>query len=513
MDFSDGKTASLWLLGGSFPDCPTLDKDRNADVCVVGAGISGLTTAYLLLREGKSVVVVSEGAPGDGQTGRTSAHLVSAIDDRFYDLIDRHGEESAQLAYRSHAAAIDRIEQIVGDENIDCDFARVDGYLFLHDNDKPETLDRELDAARRIGVDPVEKVARAPVLFDTGPCLRFGRQGIFHPLKYLAALAGAIRQRGGEIYCGQRAIDVQPCNGGEACSVKLVSDRMLRARNVVVATNTPAPIQTWAGIYTKQVSYRTYVIGLRVPRGSVPGNLYWDTGWPYHYIRVDMTAEPVYDVVLVGGEDHKVGQFPAGDPFERLERWARARFASVVDVPWRWSGQTQEPVDGLAYIGKAPLKADHVYVATGDSGMGLTHGTIAGMLLTDLIVGRPNAWAELYDPSRKPTKALGEFISQNLNAAATFKDYVTRGEVSSEDEIAPGCGAVVRSGLTKLAVYRDEHGDLHRRSAICTHLGCIVQWNPIEKSWDCPCHGSRFGTDGQPLIGPATAPIKPADRS
>jgi glycine/D-amino acid oxidase-like deaminating enzyme/nitrite reductase/ring-hydroxylating ferredoxin subunit len=480
---------------------------------VVGAGIAGLTTAYLLLKGGKSVIVVSERAPGDGQTGRTSAHLASAIDDRFYELIDTHGEAATRLAYLSHAAAIEKIEQIVRDESIDCDFARVDGYLFLHEDDKPGSLDREFEAAKRIAVEQVEKIDRAPVNFDTGPCLRFGRQGIFHPMKYLTSLAAAIQRLGGQIYCGQRAIEVNPCDKSDPCSVKLINDRQVRAKAIVVATNTPAPIQTWAGIYTKQVPYRTYVIGLRVPRGSVPNQLYWDSGDPYHYIRVDPVSDPNYDVVLVGGEDHKVGVWPKSDPFDCLEKWSRVRFADIVDIPYRWSGQVQEPVDGLAYIGKAPMKREGIYVATGDSGQGLTHGTIAGVLLTDLIAGRENPWADIYDPSRKPTKSLGEFITHNLEAAATLKEYVTGGEVSSEDEIQPGCGAIVREGLRKLAVYRDNHGELHRRSAICTHLGCIVQWNPIEKSWDCPCHGSRFGTNGEPLIGPATDPIKEVDRS
>jgi glycine/D-amino acid oxidase-like deaminating enzyme/nitrite reductase/ring-hydroxylating ferredoxin subunit len=458
------------------------------------------------LSQGKSVIVVSERPPGDGQTGRTSAHLASAIDDRFFELIDMHGEQATRLAYESHAAAIDRIEQIVRQEQIDCSFARVNGYLFLHEQDKPETLDRELEAARAIGFDDVEKVSGGPLAQLCGEyCLRFGRQGIFHPLKYLHGLAAAIHRMGGEIFCGQRAIEVQPSDGDRPCCVQVGLARQVRARDVVVATNTPAPIQTWAGIYTKQEPNRTYMIGVRVHRGSVPNHLYWDTGEPYHYIRVDPTADPEFDVVLVGGEDHKVGQLPAGsDPFRRLEEWTRARIPDIVDVPFQWSGQVQEPVDGLAYIGKAPMKREHVYVATGDSGQGLTHGTIAGILLCDLITGKPNPWTAIYDPARKPTKSLGEFISHNLNAAATLKEYVTSGDVQNENLIALGCGALVRDGLKKIAVYRDDQGVAHRFSAVCTHLGCIVQWNPIEKTWDCPCHGSRFGTNGQPLIGPAT---------
>jgi glycine/D-amino acid oxidase-like deaminating enzyme/nitrite reductase/ring-hydroxylating ferredoxin subunit len=512
MRLTDGTTLSSWVQAARFPHFPSLATSRDIDACVVGAGIAGLTSAYLLLAAGKSVIVVSEHPPGDGQTGRTSAHLASAIDDRFFKLIEMHGEQTTKLAYESHAAAIDRIEQIVEHEQIDCDFARVDGYLFLHDDDKPETLDRELEAARRIRVHGVEKVSGGPLAqLCGGHCLRFPQQAIFHPLKYLSGLAAAIQRMGGEIFCGQRVIDVQPTDGKDPCIVQVGLARQVRARDVVVATNTPAPIQTWAGIYTKQIPYRTYVIGVRVHRGSVPNHLYWDTGDPYHYVRVDPAGDADFDLLLVGGEDHKVGQLPQDfDPFERLEEWIRARIADPVDAPFRWSGQVQEPVDGLAYIGKVPMKSDHVYVATGDSGQGLTHGTIAGMLLCDLITGKPNPWTEIYDPSRKPTKALGEFVSENLNAAATLKEYVTAGDVDDESEIAPGCGALVRDGLTKIAVYRDDEGVAHRRSAICTHLGCIVQWNPIEKTWDCPCHGSRFGTDGQPLIGPATDELKPA---
>jgi Rieske Fe-S protein len=190
-----------------------------------------------------------------------------------------------------------------------------------------------------------------------------------------------------------------------------------------------------------------------------------------------------------------------------LEKWTREHFPDAIDFPYRWSGQVQEPLDYLAYIGLAPIKEKNVYVATGDSGMGLTHGTIAGMLITDLILGKPNPWAGIYDPSRKPTTAVGDFIKENADTVAKFKDYITPGELKSEDELQPGQGALIREGLKKLAVYRDEAGQLHRRSAVCTHLGCLVKWNHVERTWDCPCHGSRFDTDGKPVIGPATSDL------
>jgi Rieske Fe-S protein len=263
---------------------------------------------------------------------------------------------------------------------------------------------------------------------------------------------------------------------------------------VVCATNTP--VIDWLVIHSKQAAYRTFAIGARI-NGDIPPALYWDTADPYHYVRLSD------GVLIVGGEDHKTGQADDGsERLARLEAWTRERFP-VGAVEYRWSGQVMEPVDGLGYIGRNPGDKGHVFVATGDSGQGMTHGTIAGMLISDLIIGRANEWARLYDPSRKSLKAGAEYAKENLNVAAQYTDYVTPGEVGSEDEIRPGHGAVLRHGLKTIAVYRDERGALHKRSAVCPHLGCIVQWNSLEMSWDCPCHGSRFGTDGRVLNGPA----------
>jgi Rieske Fe-S protein len=283
---------------------------------------------------------------------------------------------------------------------------------------------------------------------------------------------------------------------------------------LVVATNTPAPINDWMGIYTKQASYRTYMIGATVPKGSVDDALYWDTGDPYHYVRLeaDKDRKAPHDLLLVGGEDHKTGQFPKdGAPFMALEKWAREKFPMIKDVTVRWSGQVQEPDDYLGFIGRATAHAkENVFVATGDSGMGLTHGTIAGILITDLIMGRPNPWEKLYDPSRKMSALNKDFVSENLNVVAQYKDLLTGGEVKSVEEIPKGQGAVMREGMSKVACYRDDSGKVHKHSAICTHLGCVVEWNHVEKSWDCPCHGSRFDATGKVLMGPAIDDLGPA---
>ena len=258
----------------------------------------------------------------------------------------------------------------------------------------------------------------------------------------------------------------------------------------------------------------SYVIGARVPRGSVTKALYWDTLDPYHYIRLQPLKGPhgEHDLLIVGGEDHKTGQASATEErHARLEGWARERFPTMQQVEFTWAGQVMETIDGLAFIGRNPLDKDNVFIATGDSGMGMTHGTIAGILLTDLILGRENPWATLYDPSRKTLRAAGEFLKEQLNVAAQYADWVTGGDVGSVDEIAKGGGAVLRRGLTKVAVHRDEKGTLHECSAVCPHLGCIVAWNSAEMSWDCPCHGSRFDKLGKVINGPANTDLGRTD--
>jgi glycine/D-amino acid oxidase-like deaminating enzyme/nitrite reductase/ring-hydroxylating ferredoxin subunit len=518
MKSDSGQTTSVWMATTKEieSDGP-LAEDTSTDVIVIGAGIAGMTTAYLLSREGKRVVVIDDGLIGGSMTGRTTAHLVNALDDRYYELERLHGEDGARLAASSHSAAIDRVEAIVKEEGIECEFERLDGYLFAPPDESKEQLEDELKAAHRAGLTSIEMVERAPIKdFDTGKCLRFPDQAQFHPLLYLAGLARAIRRDGGRIYTGTHADKIE---GGERSARVETSDgRIITAYSVVVATNTP--VNDRFAIHTKQAPYITYVIGARVPRGSITKALYWDTPDPYHYVRLesisaankDTGETEEYDLLIVGGEDHKTGQADdANKRFGWLERWTRTRFPMIQEVEFKWSGQVMEPVDGLAFIGRNPMDEDNVYIATGDSGNGMTHGTIAGILITDLIMGRENEWEKIYDPTRKSLKALPEFASENLNVAAQYTDLVTPGDVDSADEIKPGEGAIVRHGLKKVATYRDESGTVHERSAVCVHLGCIVDWNSKEKTWDCPCHGSRYDAYGKVFQGPANSNLKPVE--
>jgi glycine/D-amino acid oxidase-like deaminating enzyme/nitrite reductase/ring-hydroxylating ferredoxin subunit len=494
---------SVWAATAALPKFAPLQENLHVDVCIVGAGISGLTTAYLLARAGRQVAVLDDGPVAGGQTQATTAHLTNMHDDRYFEVEKLHGREGARLAADSHTAAVDRIETIVRQEHIDCDFRRLDGYLFLAEGDKRETLERELDAARRAGLRAVSLLERAPFAsFDSGPCLRFPNIAQFHPLKYLSQLAQAIQREGGRIFTDTH---VTALEGGVPAVVQ-TRQQVVSADAVVVATN--VPINDRVTIHTKQAPYMTYVIAARVPPESVPEVLSWDTGDPYHYIRL------YQDLLIVGGEDHKSGQASDGDErLRRLEQWARQRFPMMGAVEYTWQGQVMETQDYLAFIGRNPGDHENVYIVTGDSGMGLTHGTIAGMLISDQILGRTNPWEKLYDPARVTLSAAADFVRENTNVALQYTDWLTGGDVASADEVRPGTGAIVRKGLEKLAVYRDPEGRLHERLATCTHLGCIVHWNPAATTWDCPCHGSRFDPYGKVINGPANRDLAPAEKS
>jgi glycine/D-amino acid oxidase-like deaminating enzyme/nitrite reductase/ring-hydroxylating ferredoxin subunit len=418
------------------------------------------------------------------------------------------------MAAQSHTAAIDRIERIVSMEKLDCGFERMDGYLFLSTEGKREEIEREEVAVRKAGLD-VEIVPRAPIdAFDSGPALRFPRQGQFHPMRYLDGLADAFRRLGGVLHTGTHAESLE-----RESPLRVVTrdGPVVTARSVVVATNTP--VFNRVALHTKQAAYRSYVVVFSVEPGAVPPLLLWDTGQgkhrpvPYHYVRMVRGKDlgTSWDALIVGGEDHKTGQAEdSATRWGRLEAWTRERFPVRGSPTHKWSGQIMEPVDALGFIGKDPGGSEDVYVATGDSGNGMTNGTLAGVVLSDLVAGRKNPWTEMYDPSRKTLKSVGTYARENANVAGRYGDWLQPGDVASASEVKVGEGAVIVQGLNRLALHRDASGKLWVRSAVCPHLGCVVQWNSGEKTWDCPCHGSRFDAKGKVLNGPANEDLAPA---
>ena len=491
----EGNTVSLWeatadLIGGA------AGVPGSAGVCIVGGGIAGLTTAYLLAKAGEDVVVVDDGLIGGGETCRTTAHLSNAIDDRIYRIEEWHGEEKAKLAVDSHGRAIDQIQAIAGAESIDCDLYRVDGYLFEADDGGEDDLEEEFAAARRCGID-VEWV-------DTsfGRSIRFPRQGQFHVLKYLHGLADAVTAAGGKLISNTRVTDWK---GGDS-PVVTTSKGNISAHKIVLATNYPL----MSHMFAELPAYRTYAIGVAVPTNTVERALYWDNADPYIYVRTQMDRDE--KILIVGGEDHRTGQANDGhERFARLEEWTRRHFSSAGEVKYRWSGQFMETHDGLGFLGQYSDDEPNVFLITGDSGMGMTHGTIGGMLVSDLILGNENPWVDVYEPSRIKTQSIKEAVPEIISSTVPYKDWITGGDIDSVEDLRPGEGGILRDGLSKIAVYRADDGQLHKRSAVCTHMGCTVRFNSLEKTWDCPCHGSRFSTDGDPINAPALKPLGAAN--
>jgi glycine/D-amino acid oxidase-like deaminating enzyme len=411
---TSGFTGSAWFSGLKIPlRFNKLTGNLSTDVVIVGSGIAGMTTAYLLSKAGKKVALLDDGFIASGETGRTTAHITHALDDRYYNLEKKHGRAGSRLAAESHTAAINLIEKIINTERINCDFERLDGYLFLDPTDDKGSLDKELLAIHNAGIQNAKLMEELPVLHrDMGPCICFPNQAQFQPLFYLAGLAKALVSKYKvNIFTETHAQEIK-CE--EEKGVVTTSDGIkITASYIVLATNAPI-VDKISKIYDKQQAYRTYAIAANIPRNSIPKGLYWDTGnqkskesvKPYHYVRTQKCEEDDnYDLLIVGGEDHKTGSIKDKKQFEkrfeRLDNWTRNRFHVKGPILYSWSGQVMEPADGLAFIGINPGPDKNVFIATGDSGNGITHGTIAGMILSDQILGKKNPWTDLYDPSRK----------------------------------------------------------------------------------------------------------------
>ena len=494
---------SLWKAETKPKRYPQLGEDLSSDLLVVGSGIAGLSSAYEAARCGAAVIVIDRGDISGGMTARTTAHLSSEIDDRYSELIRVVGEEKARLYHESQVEAVNRVEAICDEESIEADFQRVPGYLVAARGDDVEDLQEEYDACRKIGVDVLWSDDAPIPLAEGTRALRFADQARFHPLKYCDGLAQALERRGGRLF-GQTAY-ISHDERDDGVVVRTESGRTVRAGAVLFATN--SPVNDLVKVHTKQVPMRTYVVACRVPAGSVEDALVWDTLEAYHYVRLQPGGEG-QDWLIVGGEDHRTGTVNDMDErFARLEGWARERFSGIAGFDYRWSGQVMEPADFLPYSGRDG--SSRIYLHSGDSGQGMTNGVAGALNFIALYRNDKARFADLFEPARKPSSriSLGEYVKGQGPVVANLAEYVESGEVDSVEQIKPGEGAIIRRGLAKHAVYRADDGTITERSAVCTHVGCIVHWNGFEKCWDCPCHGSQFLPDGSVLNGPAVRPL------
>jgi glycine/D-amino acid oxidase-like deaminating enzyme/nitrite reductase/ring-hydroxylating ferredoxin subunit len=477
------------------PRYPTIDSDIKTKVCVVGGGIAGISCAYQLAKAGHEVTIVEAFSIASGQTGRTTAHLTTQLEDQFIDLVKMHDDVVIKTFHDAHAEAINTIERIVESEMISCGFHRLSGYLFAGKNFTASDLETELTTANRLGAG-LEAVGQVPWLKKKIPGLKFSNQGQFNPIQYIRGLLQVMSELNVRVV---EETQVTSLTNRDPRVTVLETDKgyKIEANFVIVATDTP--ISTRFSIHTKQHAYRTYAVEFDITNPAMAENelLLWDTEDPYHYIRL------IDGHLVVGGCDHKTGQEPEEDPFERLITWARDHFEFIGDVVSKWSGQVFEPSDSLPYIGKSPGMEDNVFLVTGASGIGMTTATIASVMIRDFIEGKDHPWASTFGPSRLAHHGWSEYIKENVNVALQYGDWLKGSEVSNIQDIPEDSGAVMREGVGKTCIYHLEGDHFEKKSAVCTHLGGIVHWNDIEKTWDCPCHGSRFNVRGKPIEGPA----------
>ena len=504
-------SSSFWYEDAGQEKRPPLDADSSCDLVVVGSGIAGLSTAYEAARFGWKVVVIDRADTiGGVMTARTTAHLATELDDYYHYLIKARGEGEARIYHQSQVAAVNRIEAICEDEGIAADFARLDGFLIPAEAAHMSDLEKEYEVCRKIGVD-TEWSDLPPIAIPEGTrALRFPNQGRFHPLKYVRGLIAAIEGREGRIYGSTIYVDHREDDSGVV--IQTEAGPRIRARAAVFATN--SPVNDKVAIHTKQVPDRTYVIAGPVPSTSAPDALIWDTLDAYHYVRIQPLGGGK-DLLIVGGEDHRTGK--ATDMEERLdhlEQWTRQRFPDFGDVRYRWSGQVMEPVDFMPFSGRNPGNRN-IYVHTGDSGQGMTNGVAGALNIAALLFEQKAHFAELFDPSRKPVAgtSVADFLTGRAEDVKNLSEHLTGGDVGSADDLKAGQGALVRRGTAKIAAFRREDGSLIERSATCTHIGCVVHWNPFEQCWDCPCHGSQFQPDGTVINAPAIRPLAKVDET
>ncbi|KAI1759853.1 DAO-domain-containing protein [Hypoxylon sp. FL1150] len=524
---TSGIRDAVWTHNDPYSNRPRfhpLTEDIETDVCIIGAGIAGISTAYELVKRGRDVVLVEARDVLAGETGRTSGHLSNALDDTYPEIAKKHGESGAKAAAESHTWALNRVGEVAKELGIDCEYRHLPGYRVSHhergteEHKKDlEAIKEDVDLAKKLGIDARFDENLTVEGWNGKPDQRggaiFAGQATFHPTKYCNGVLKWLKdQPKFRCFTSTRAVGVKEKGieflglGHKYCQVETESGQTISSKHAIEATD--VPLQKLSVIVQMEWN-RTYCVALRVPRGSVEDALLYDTDDPYRYTRLTRCDDDdKHDYLIVGGEDHKVGQ---GDPrghLEALERWARERFPQAEAGPaaYSWSGQIFEPVDYVAYIGKNQ-GCERIYVVTGDSGNGLTHGVLAGRLLADEIEGTPNDWAALYSPKRvvSVVKSAPTMLANDLQVNAQYKRLL-QSDISDIEDLGRGCGGVLNPTAQKpIAVYKDEEGRVTKMSALCPHMGGVVCWNDVEKSWDCPVHGSRFGARGLSVQGPAKA--------
>jgi glycine/D-amino acid oxidase-like deaminating enzyme/nitrite reductase/ring-hydroxylating ferredoxin subunit len=494
-----GKHISYWIDSTSAANFPPLSDNLSVDVVIIGAGIAGITAATLLKRAGKTVVVIESKQTSTGVSGHTTAKVTSLHQLIYADLIKNHGEEKARTYAQANQAAIEFVAKTVTESQIDCDFSRQSAYTFAETEDNLKDIEKEVEAALKLGL-PASFVRETSLPFPIAGAVKFDNQAQFHSRKYLLHLIKQIPGDGSYVFENTRVLKVE-----ENTLCQVITDKgIIQAKDVIVATN--IPITDEGLFFAKTYPKRSYIIGARIPANKAPQGMYIGSGEKYYSIRTTPYEGEL--LLLVGGGGHKVGTVEnTEDKYLDLENYTRSRFG-VESIDYRWSTQDFVSFDKIPYVGKLTPLSKHTYVATGFSLWGMTQGTLSGMILADSILGVKNVAADLYDATRATPFISPKGIKQNLEVGTHWVGDRIKGLGKNLDDVAVGEGKLVTVDGEKVAAYRDEVGKIHAVSAICSHLGCVVAWNSAEKSWDCPCHGSRFSCNGEVLHGPTVKDLK-----
>jgi len=491
-----------WLASTSAADYPALDEDIDVDVAIIGGGMVGISCAYMLVKEKFKVAVIEADRILHGTTGHTTAKITSQHSLIYARLKKEMGEEKAQQYANANQSAIQTIADIISNKNIDCDFVRQPAYVYTQSDKYIQDIEDEARVASNLGI-MASYVDEVPLPFSVKAALRFDDQAQFHPLKYLQALIPDITENGSYIFEQTRAMNIER---DKDFLVITHSGKKVRAPKVIIASH--YPFFDGGGLYFSRLyTERSYVVGITA-QGKFPEGMYISAEDPTRSLRSQSFEGG--ELILVGGEHHKTGQDSnTNQHYSNLIDWAKKTFR-VVDIPYRWSTQDCMTLDGVPYVGPLTASRPDLYVATGFGKWGMTNSTAAAMMLTDLIVKGENAWTSVYNPSRFPD--LTNLIVQNADVA---KNYVS-GKLEAPDndeEIAKGEARAVNVDGERAGAYREQDGKLHLLDITCTHLGCELQWNNAERTWDCPCHGSRFGCQGNIVEGPALNVLKPVEES
>jgi glycine/D-amino acid oxidase-like deaminating enzyme/nitrite reductase/ring-hydroxylating ferredoxin subunit len=486
---------SIWVATSPATDFGPLQGELEVDVAVIGAGITGLSAALLLTQAGLGVAVVEAGAICSGTTGYTTAKLSSLHGLTYADIAKDHGEEHARLYGEAAQSAIERVAALVAEHGIECDFERMPAFTYTQDAERVGDIEREVEAAQHAGL-PASFTTQTDLPYEVRAAIRFEDQAVVHPRKYCAALAHLVVDAGGQVFESTRARGIE---SGDPHIVKTPAGRVV-AGHVIQATQ--LPFQDPGGLFARTAPMRSYCLAAR-HAVQAPEGMYLSADTPTRSVRPHRDGDRTY--LVLGGEGHKVGQESDTDRhYAALEAWARASFG-LETIEYRWSAQDYVPVDGVPYIGKLSAGSDGLWVATGFKKWGMTTGVVAAVVLRDLILERDNPWAEVFDATRlKLGASAKKLLKENANVAKRFVGDRMRSVTAPDvSELGPGEGAVARVAGEPVAAYRDDEGRLHGVSPTCTHLGCVVAFNRAERTWDCPCHGSRFGIDGAVIQGPA----------